>query len=161
MQPDRGIGFNGALLHRNKEDLSGFRRVTRGHVVLMGRKTYEEIGRPLPDRINVVLSRSKSADEFPGVDYVSSDVDDALDWCERNHKDKITYVCGGEQIYVATMHRTVRVVMTIHIGVEQKPSDAKYPVLPNRIVLTGRRYNADGTLEYQDYVDIDRVYLNT
>ena len=57
MAPDRGIGCRGALPWHLPDDLKTFKRITTGHPVLMGRKTYESIGRPLPGRQNIVLTR--------------------------------------------------------------------------------------------------------
>ena len=57
MAPDRGIGYRGALPWHLPDDLKTFKRITTGHPVLMGRKTYESIGRPLPGRQNIVLTR--------------------------------------------------------------------------------------------------------
>ena len=56
MAPDRGIGYRGALPWHLPDDLKTFKRITTGHPVLMGRKTYESIGRPLPGRQNIVLT---------------------------------------------------------------------------------------------------------
>ena len=52
------IGDRNALLWHIAEDMRHFRRVTSGHPVIMGRKTFESIGRPLPERVNVVITRS-------------------------------------------------------------------------------------------------------
>ena len=57
MASGRGIGYRGALPWRLPDDLKTFKRITTGHPVLMGRKTYESIGRPLPGRQNIVLTR--------------------------------------------------------------------------------------------------------
>lgn len=57
MAPGRGIGYRGVLPWRLPDDLKTFKRITTGHPVLMGRKTYESIGRPLPGRQNIVLTR--------------------------------------------------------------------------------------------------------
>ena len=57
MASGRGIGYRGTLPWRLPDDLKTFKRITTGHPVLMGRKTYESIGRPLPGRQNIVLTR--------------------------------------------------------------------------------------------------------
>ena len=53
-----GMGYNNDLLFRIKEDLQRFRELTTGHFVVMGRKTYESLPRPLPERTNVVVTRN-------------------------------------------------------------------------------------------------------
>ena len=69
------IGDRNALLWHISEDLKRFKALTTGHPVIMGRKTYESLGRPLPNRTNVVLSRSGG--EFPGC-RVARSLDEAL-----------------------------------------------------------------------------------
>ncbi|MBI2622721.1 MAG: dihydrofolate reductase [Candidatus Levybacteria bacterium] len=56
----RGLGKNNDLLFRIPEDLKRFRRLTKGHPIIMGRKTFESIGRPLPNRTNIVITRDKN-----------------------------------------------------------------------------------------------------
>lgn len=71
MAADRGIGYRGGLPWRLPDDLKTFKRITTGHPVVMGRKTYESIGRPLPNRQNIVLTRDP-AWTADGVDVVHS-----------------------------------------------------------------------------------------
>ena len=58
MDAARGIGLNNGIPWRLKEDLQLFKRITMGHPILMGRKTWESLGRPLPGRQNIVLTRN-------------------------------------------------------------------------------------------------------
>jgi dihydrofolate reductase len=60
------IGKDNNLLWHISEDLKYFKRITGGHTVIMGRKTWESIGRPLPNRRNIVISRSLKADSLAG-----------------------------------------------------------------------------------------------
>ena len=57
------IGKDNKLLFQLKEDMKNFKKLTTGNIVIMGRKTYESIGKPLKDRINIVISRSDNKDE--------------------------------------------------------------------------------------------------
>ena len=66
MDPNRLIGRDGSLPWHLPEDLAFFKKTTLGHQVLMGRKTFESIGRPLPKRRNIVLTRDRSW-SHPGV----------------------------------------------------------------------------------------------
>ena len=93
----RVIGKDGKLPWHLPEDMALFKRLTKGHVVIMGRKTYESIPekfRPLPGRINIILSRQKI--RFPGADVVSS-VQEAIKIAEPYNRDM--FVIGGSQIY--------------------------------------------------------------
>jgi dihydrofolate reductase len=93
MSSGRVIGRNGTLPWHLPEDLRFFRRTTTGHAVVMGRKTWESIGRPLPNRRNIVVSRTHP-DLPAGVDLISSP--------EKLGGLGVStdiYVIGGAQIY--------------------------------------------------------------
>src|SRR5579884_652860 len=89
----RVIGKNGSIPWHLSDDLQRFKRVTSGHPVVMGRKTFESIGRPLPNRRNVVLTSSRTF-EASGVEVVHS-VDDVL--AMSKHDD--VFIIGGEGVY--------------------------------------------------------------
>ena len=94
MDKNNGIGFGNNLLWKLKDDLSYFKETTTGSVVIMGRKTFESIGKPLPGRINIVLSRKDL--DIDGVTVVNN-VQSALDLA-KGHNKKI-FVIGGSEIY--------------------------------------------------------------
>lgn len=81
MADNRVIGNKGQLPWYLPEDLQNFKRLTTGGVVIMGRKTYESIGKPLPNRRNIVLSSQEL--EFPGID-VSHSIQEMLDMLRRD-----------------------------------------------------------------------------
>jgi dihydrofolate reductase len=115
------IGVDGQLPWHLPDDLAHFRRVTTGNVVIMGRKTFESIGRPLPRRTNVVVTRQPgwTAD---GVIAVSS-LDEALEVAEEY--DGEAMVIGGAQIYALAMPLADAQVLT---EVHQEPDgDVRYP----------------------------------
>ena len=97
MDPNRLIGRDGTLPWHLPEDLAFFKRTTLGHPVLMGRKTFESIGRPLPKRRNIVLTRDKSW-SHPGVDVIHSPE-------EIPATDGDVFVIGGAEIYRALCGR--------------------------------------------------------
>lgn len=94
MTPDRVIGRDGALPWHLPEDLAFFKRTTSGHPIVMGRKTFESIGRPLPRRQNIVLTRDRnwSAD---GVEVIHA----PTDLSTLPLQDPHPYVIGGAQVY--------------------------------------------------------------
>ena len=88
------IGNDGRLPWRLPSDLAHFKKTTMGHPVVMGRKTFESIGKPLPGRRNIVLSRSVA--QFPpGIEGVSSP-EEVLELCAG---DEEVFVIGGAEIY--------------------------------------------------------------
>jgi dihydrofolate reductase len=93
------IGNQGGLPWRLSSDLKRFKQLTMGHCLLMGRKTYESIGRPLPGRQTIVLSRSGFRAPVPNVACVAS-AEDVSALVEPGRK---VMVVGGAQIYQATL----------------------------------------------------------
>lgn len=91
MDPNRVIGRNGKLPWHIPGDLAFFKRTTIGHPVLMGRKTFESIGKPLPKRTNIVLTRDNSW-SHPGVEVIHSP--EAITAMEGR-----IFIIGGAEIY--------------------------------------------------------------
>ena len=86
------IGKNGKLLFSLKEDMKHFKNTTSGSVVIMGKKTYESIGRALPNRENIVLSRTKGVDS-ENIHWRTS-LEDAITFAEENYKDTDIFIIG-------------------------------------------------------------------
>ncbi len=106
MALNRVIGRDGGLPWKLKGELAFFKRTTMGHVVVMGRRTYESIGRPLPGRENVVVSRS--VDEIDGVTVVGSPEE-----VVEADGGRTTFVIGGAEIYRALLPRCEEVLLTV------------------------------------------------
>ncbi|NNM87346.1 MAG: dihydrofolate reductase [Phycisphaerae bacterium] len=114
MSPDRIIGCAGALPWHFPEDLKHFRQLTLNHCVLMGRKTYSSLSRPLPQRRNLVISRqAKPADTLTGdgVEWFN-EISDAIQWADRQGETEL-FVAGGGEIYTATLNLANRMYLTI------------------------------------------------
>ena len=94
MASNRVIGINGQMPWHLSADLKKFRQITCGHPILMGRKTYESIGRPLPGRRNIIISRNP---DYQVTDCeVFSDIDLAIASCDENAE---LFVIGGAAFY--------------------------------------------------------------
>lgn len=106
---DWGIGRDGGMLVRNRDDMRHFVACTTGHAVIMGRRTLESFpgGRPLKDRRNVVLTRDATFTR-EGVETVGS-VEEALRVVEGEDE---AWVIGGEQVYRQLLDRCERAVVT-------------------------------------------------
>ena len=108
------IGAKGGLPWRLPEDLAFFKRTTMGHPIVMGRKTWESIGRPLPGRRSIVVTRDRSF-AAAGAEVVHS-LDDAVALCSDS--DEI-FVIGGAQLYAEALPRADRLLLTeIHADFE-------------------------------------------
>jgi dihydrofolate reductase len=102
------IGINNQLPWHLPADLKYFKKLTTGHTVLMGRKTYDSIGRPLPNRENVVVTRSKDF-QAEGV-VVRHTLQDALEFCANSEE---VFVIGGEEIFKQLMDKADTIYLTI------------------------------------------------
>ncbi len=102
----RGIGIDNKLPWHLPEDLAHFKRLTSGHPIIMGRKTFDSIGRPLPNRRNIVITRN-GAWQHDGVEAVSS-LEAALELVG----DAPAFIIGGAQIFVDAMRLADRMVVT-------------------------------------------------
>ena len=101
LAPNNAIGFQQQLLWKIPEDLQYFKRVTTGHTVLMGLHTFASIGRPLPNRRNIVLS-DKEIDPIPGVEFAGS-LHEALTRSKQPTPSDEIFVIGGGEVYRQTL----------------------------------------------------------
>ena len=114
------IGSHGRLPWHLPEDLKFFKQLTLGHPVIMGRKTWESIGRPLPQRDSIVVTRQPGF-HAPGA-RVAASFDEAL---ALSCGDKAAFVIGGSELYRAALPHAAGLVMTeIHRNYE---GDARFP----------------------------------
>jgi len=119
----REIGKDNELLWDIPEDLRRFKELTNGHPVIMGRKTYESIGKPLPGRTNIVLSRTKQ--EIRGAVVVTS-IEEALDVAGDADGSEEIFVIGGANVYEQFIDQTDRLYLTVvHRG--NPSADAFFP----------------------------------
>ena len=108
MARNRVIGRDGDMPWRLPADLAHFKRVTLGHPVIMGRKTFESIGRPLPGRLNIVISRGQP--ELPETVVLADGLESALAACQGS--DEVMVIGGGE-IYRQALPLARRLVTTL------------------------------------------------
>ena len=112
MDAERGIGLKNGIPWHLPEDLRNFKRLTMGHPILMGRRTWESLGRPLPGRQNIVLSRSGIS--VPPEVLLLRDVAE-LARTELMHEEVM--VIGGAQIYAALLPELERLYVSRVPGV--------------------------------------------
>lgn len=105
MSINRVIGRDGRIPWHFSEDFKWFKRTTLGHVIVMGRRTFESIGRSLPGRETLVLSRSGFND--PDVRTIAS-----LDEIDLAHEQRDVFICGGAQVYAAALPRCSDLFLT-------------------------------------------------
>ncbi len=133
---NRELGIDNKLIWDIPSDLKFFRKTTSGHTVLMGRKTYESIGRPLPKRRNIVISRDTEL-KIENVE-VYNNIDEAL----KNITEEV-FIIGGENIYSQFIDKADKLYIT---EIEESyDADAYFPYFNknnyNRKVLSSRLEN--------------------
>lgn len=122
------IGRDGAMPWRQPTDLKRFRALTTGAPIVVGRKTFQSIGRPLPDRTNIVVSRSgwEPGDTVHLAHELGVALDLALSIARRDGLEE-AFVIGGSEIYAAALPRIARAHVTrIHASPD---GDAYFPEL--------------------------------
>lgn len=141
---DGVIGQGNTLPWDLPADLKYFREKTKGHVVIMGRKTFdsivEKLGHPLPDRRNVVITRQ--GDLYAGDYDLVASMDEAIELAERSEDEEV-FVIGGQQIYEIAMPFANRIYLTrIH---HQYEGDKFFPVIPANdwMIAQEERHEAD------------------
>jgi len=111
---DRAIGRNNQLLWQIPDDLKRFKKLTQGHPVIMGRKTFESIldvlGQPLPNRTNIVITHQA---DYQARDVITvNSVDKALSQAKALD-DREVFIIGGQQIYQQTLDQADRLYLTV------------------------------------------------
>lgn len=132
MAENRVIGRDGALPWHLPADLARFKALTLGHPVIMGRKTFAAIGRPLPGRLNIVLSRQPAF--RPAGVLVARSLAEALQLAAGAVE---VFICGGGQLYREALPLAERIYLTI-INREY-PGDTVFPDVPGDFMETDRR----------------------
>ncbi|NIF07028.1 dihydrofolate reductase [Chryseobacterium sp. Tr-659] len=103
------IGFENQLLWHLPKDLKHFKEITSGHPVIMGRKTYESIGKPLPNRTNIVVSRK--TDWFEEGILIVGSIKEAVKFAKKI--DEEVFIIGGGNIYEQTMNIVDKLEITL------------------------------------------------
>lgn len=141
------IGDKNSLLWHISEDLRNFKRVTSGHPVIMGRKTFESLGRPLPNRKNVVITRQDI--EIEGCEVVHS-LEEAIGLFPAEEE---VFIIGGAQIYREALPIADRFYLTkVHHSYEGDTSFPEWNVSEWRVIESesfecGEKYEYPFTIE--------------
>ena len=106
MSLNRVIGAGNKIPWHLPEDFKWFKKMTTGHVLVMGRKTFESIGKPLPHRETIVLSRSQF--HYPGVRMISD-----LSHIDLANETRDVFICGGAQLYEQALPRCSDLYLTL------------------------------------------------
>lgn len=143
---NRGIGYKGELPWKLPEDMRRFKQITTGHAVLMGRKTFEALGKPLPRRRNVVLTHS----QIPGIETYPA-IEAAL---EAMANEQRVFVIGGGEVYGQLLENADELFLThVHRDVV---ADAFFPPFEHLVGTRFREFFRDDREEFS-FVDYLRA----
>jgi dihydrofolate reductase len=122
---NNGLGKNNDLVWHLPDDFKRFKKITSGHYIIMGRKTFESFPKPLPNRVHVIVTRNKSY-TAPGC-LVTHSLEEAFQLAEEN---STLFVIGGGEIYHLALPYADEIELTrVHTTVE---ADAFFPELPEK-----------------------------
>ena len=109
MASNRVIGQKGDIPWKIPGEQKMFKEITMGHTVIMGRKTYESLGRPLPGRTNIVITRQIDYQVPGGI--IAHDLDGALAACSQEENE--AFICGGGQLYHLALPVADKIYLTV------------------------------------------------
>jgi dihydrofolate reductase len=140
------IGKGNDLVWHMPSDFKYFKNKTKDHIIIMGRKTYESLGKPLPYRTNVVLSRNEDFDA-EGTKHFK-DLEAAISWAKDQNDDEI-FIIGGANIYRQSMEKADRIYLTrIHGEFE---GDAFFPEIGDDWKLANEEKHSKDEKNPYDY----------
>jgi len=146
------LGKNNKLIWRIPSDLARFREITRGHPVIMGRKTFESIGRLLPDRTNIIVTRDPDYKVEGAI--VSNSIEEAIDKSKTEPGSNEIFIIGGAQIYSSAIQYANKLYLT-KINAEEPSADAFFPDYSEFKKVVYREAREEDGMEYE-FLDIER-----
>lgn len=134
------IGLNNKLPWSIPEDLIFFKNKTRRRFIIMGRKTFESLGKPLPQRTNIIVSKNKNFK--PQGCFVFPTINQAIEAACKNSTKKEIFIIGGGEIYRQSLDQVHKIYLTrIH---KEFKGDAFYPEIPARQFQLTSQINRPG-----------------
>jgi dihydrofolate reductase len=146
MASNRVIGNKGDIPWKIPGEQKMFKKITVGHTVIMGRKTYETLSRPLPERTNIVITRQTEY-QAPGCAIVH-DLAAAIATCDPDEEE--AFICGGGQLYHESIGMTDKIYLTV---IPRKiPGDTYFPeIAETEFTMTTSNF-IEGVEPYHFYI---------
>jgi len=157
MDEKRGIGKNNQLLFKISQDLQRFKNLTTGHPVIMGRKTYESIGRLLPNRTNIVISRKTSLERrgLARLKFVHS-LDGAIELAKTSEGSEEVFIIGGGQIFAQAIEKNLVDKLYLTIVEGNYDADTFFPEYEGKFKIVNEEKGEEGGYKFR-FVDLARV----
>jgi dihydrofolate reductase len=144
---NNALGKDNDLIWHLPADLKRFKKVTTGHYILMGRNTFESIGRPLPNRTTIIITRNKNY--FKEGCLVANSLEQAIEMAKPAAQ---IFIIGGAQIYKETIAKDIAVQLDITLVHHRFEADVFFPEIDTKMweEVAREDYKADEKNEY-DY----------
>ncbi|WP_435415502.1 dihydrofolate reductase [Polaribacter aestuariivivens] len=144
---NNALGKNNDLIWHLPADLKRFKKITTGHYILMGRNTFESIGKPLPNRTTVIITRNKNY--FKDGCLIAHSLEEALELAKEEEK---IFIIGGAQIYKETIKKDLADQLDITIVHKSFEADVYFPEINPKVwkIISKEDFKADEKNKY-DY----------
>ncbi|TMM32311.1 dihydrofolate reductase [Polaribacter aestuariivivens] len=144
---NNALGKNNDLIWHLPADLKRFKKITTGHYILMGRNTFESIGKPLPNRTTVIITRNKNY--FKDGCLIAHSLEEALELAKEEEK---IFIIGGAQIYKETIEKDLADQLDITIVHKSFEADVYFPEINPKVwkIISKEDFKADEKNKY-DY----------
>lgn len=119
---------NGEMSWHVKEEFQHFKNTTLGHPIIMGRKTFETLGKPLKGRLNIVVTRNRSYKTYFEEVVTKSSLQNAVDYCRESNPEKI-FIIGGGEIYKQAINFVDEMIITFMKF--EAEGEVKFPEIRN------------------------------
>lgn len=149
-EKNRAIGKGNKLLWHIPEDLKHFKNLTASHAVIMGQRTFEPFGKPLPNRTNIIISNN--SDFNPRNVIVARSINESLEKAKEIEKEEI-FICGGGSIYRQFMPLADKLYLTIVEG--EFDADTFFPGYSEFKKIIKEEKSSDGEYNYK-FVELTR-----
>lgn len=153
---DFAIGQDNDLLFRLSSDLKQFRALTTGHHILLGRKNYQSIGRPLPNRTSVIISRNPDYKEEGCYSFTS--IEEGIEFARKNGEEEI-FIIGGGEIYKQTYRQINKLYLT-RVNESFDKADTFYPKINYNDwkIVSRKTFEKDEKNEFPfEFLEMERI----
>jgi dihydrofolate reductase len=153
---NNAIGKNNQLIWKLSSDLKLFKKITSGHYIIMGRKTYESVGKPLPNRTSIVITRNPEF-QLPDGHIVCHSLQEAIQLCIGKHLNQV-FIIGGAEIYKQGLELSDELLVT-EVNASPEADVFFPPIDPSKWKkVSSESYRKDDKNEFDfDFVTYKRI----